>query len=373
MTVRVTAEKAQKRGLKVLGKETKSKKYEGVYFRDLEGGDRSYFLRIRIDGQTKRIPIGKKSEGITEAFCNKEKARIVNASRFGDDVARELQKVSKKDPTFAELVDHFLENSSVKDSTKKGIAKLKQFPFAKQRRITQKDLQTFIDDLAKRQRPTTVGLRTRQIKQVIRYAIKRGVYTYTDPTTSLDLPKGTTASRQRFLTAEELGQLLEAVKDRPHLYLFVKMAMCTGARLNTLLTVQKSDIAPDGSVKLKNHKADRFYKGFFDAETMELIKPLSGYVLGEEGKTDRPPRRIYIQRPILMEMDRLFNTPDTPTEMRACIHSIRHSVATQLISKGIPLEVVSKTLDHASLSTTANFYAHVATDLVKKATKGMWD
>ena len=48
-----------------LSKEYKSKRFQGVYWRELEGKDKSYFLRIRIDGKVKRIPIGKKSEGIT--------------------------------------------------------------------------------------------------------------------------------------------------------------------------------------------------------------------------------------------------------------------------------------------------------------------
>ena len=89
----------------MLSIETKSKRYPGVYYRDLDNKDRSYFLRIRIDGKVRRIPIGKKSEGITEAFCNQEKARILNAARFGEDVASQLQKVSKADPTFIELFD----------------------------------------------------------------------------------------------------------------------------------------------------------------------------------------------------------------------------------------------------------------------------
>jgi hypothetical protein len=74
-------------GGKYMAKEKKSNRYLGVYYRDLDNGDRSYFLRVRLGGGTKRIPIGKRSEGITEAFCNQEKARIVNAHRFGDDVA----------------------------------------------------------------------------------------------------------------------------------------------------------------------------------------------------------------------------------------------------------------------------------------------
>lgn len=38
-----------------VAKEQKSKKYQGVYYRELEGGDRSYFLRVRL-GEGEPIP-----------------------------------------------------------------------------------------------------------------------------------------------------------------------------------------------------------------------------------------------------------------------------------------------------------------------------
>lgn len=79
-------------------KEQKSKKYQGVYYRELEGGDRSYFLRVRLGGGTRRNPIGKKSEGVTESFCNAEKVRIVNEHRFGGETAARLARKGEPIP-----------------------------------------------------------------------------------------------------------------------------------------------------------------------------------------------------------------------------------------------------------------------------------
>ena len=126
-------------------------------------------------------------------------------------------------------------------------------------------------------------------------------------------------------------------------------------------------------MNLYNHKADRWYQGFFDDETMWLLKYKKGYVLAAPGKEDKEPAKQTIQYELLAIMDELFNEPNTPIEKRAVIHSLRHSVATQLITKGVPLEVVSKTLDHSSISITGNVYAKVVPDLIKNATKGLWD
>ena len=77
-----------------MSKEIKSKRYSGVYYREVDGGkDRSYFLRFRLNGKIVRETIGRKSEGITEAYCNQKKIEMLNAARFGEAEALKLQKV----------------------------------------------------------------------------------------------------------------------------------------------------------------------------------------------------------------------------------------------------------------------------------------
>lgn len=371
MPLKVTPARDAKKGVDHVSKEIKSKKYAGVYYREIGGNDRSYFLRLRMDGNVKRIPIGKKSEGITEAFCNQEKARILNSHRFGEDVAKQLQKTKKEDPTFAELLTFYLENAQVKESTARGLKVLYKVPFASSRRISEDDIQAYIDDQAKRLRPATVALRSRQLKQVIRYALKKKKYQYDDPTRVIDLPKGT-GGRKRFLSPDEINRLLDAVRKKPHVYLFVKMALCTGARIGTLISVHSDDIHPDGSVTLMNHKSGRVYTGYLDEETMSLVEGKKGYVLARKGQEHQPPKLPRVQRPLLDAMDKLFNTPETPVDERVVVHTLRHTVASQMVRKGVPMEVISRTLDHSSVAITAQVYAHVPGDLVKKAVTDLW-
>lgn len=354
-----------------MSKEQKSKRFQGVYWRELEGKDKSYFLRIRIDGKVKRIPIGKKSEGITEAFCNQEKARILNAHRFGENAALELQKVKTEDPTFGELFDWYLEKRELKASTVEHLQILRKVPFYSARKITRVDLQSYMDELAKTLRPATVTLRCRQIRAVFRYAIEREKYKYADPTLGIDLPKGTGA-RKRYLTPHEIDQLMDAVKDDQRLKLFVKMSLCTGARIGTILSVKAEHIKPDGMVSLYNHKAGRWYTGFFDEETMAMLEGKEGYVLALRGKKDRVPAMQSIQYKLQAIMNRLFNPEGTPPEEKAVVHTLRHSVATQQVRKGVPIEVISKTLDHSSPVVTAQVYAKVAPELIKESVSHLW-
>lgn len=353
--------------------EIKSRRYQGVYYREIaDGKDRSYFLRIRLDGKMKRIPIGKKSEGITEQFCNQEKNRIINAHRFGEDAAAKLQKVKREDPTFKDLVDFYLETAQIRKTTAKVMKGIKKAPFADSKKVNREEVQKYIDELARKFQPATVHNRYRQIKSIYKFAIVRGKYRYANPCEGITLPKGKVA-RQRYFTADEIQQLLDATRSKKRLYIFVKMSICTGARIGSLVGVHAKDIKPDGSVRLYNSKIGRYYTGYLDAETMELLKDRDGYIFARRGKQHLEPGIQSVQRPMLKIIDELFNTPNTPKEQRAVVHTIRHSVASQMLNKGIPMEVISKTLDHSSPIITSQVYAKVAPELVRGAVEGLWD
>ncbi|MET8626307.1 site-specific integrase [Kitasatospora sp. NPDC004669] len=52
---------------------------------------------------------------------------------------------------------------------------------------------------------------------------------------------------------------------------------------------------------------------------------------------------------------------------RTTVHDLRHLAATISITADVPLTVVSKTLRHATLSTTANIYGHLTTQAARDA------
>ena len=355
-----------------MSKEIRSKKYQGVYYREVDGGrDRSYFLRLRLNGKMTRIPIGKKSEGVTEAFCNQKRIEVINAARFGETEALMLQRTKKEDPTFEDLFKFYLKNRQLKESTVTHFQVLKKVPFWKSRKITRQDVQDYLDSLAGIMRPATIALRFRQVRAVMRYAIQREKYRYPDPTIGIDLPKSS-GPRKRYLTPEEISRLLEAVRHDERLYLFVKLSLCTGARIGTVMSIHSENIAPDGSVRLYNQKSDRWYMGSLDNETTALVRGKIGYVLALKGKEDRVPPMQSIQYKIQAILNELFNDENTPVEERAVVHTLRHSVGTELVRQGVPIEVISKVLDHSSPVITAQVYAKVPQAIIKSAVKNLW-
>jgi integrase len=52
---------------------------------------------------------------------------------------------------------------------------------------------------------------------------------------------------------------------------------------------------------------------------------------------------------------------------RRRFHASRHTAATLMLQRGVPLEVVSAILGHASLAITSDIYARVGADAKRRA------
>ncbi|MFI6649206.1 tyrosine-type recombinase/integrase [Streptomyces sp. NPDC050529] len=67
---------------------------------------------------------------------------------------------------------------------------------------------------------------------------------------------------------------------------------------------------------------------------------------------------------VLDQLHRLSEEVGVP---RVTVHDLRHLAATITITAGVPLTVVSKTLRHSTLSTTANLYSHLTQQAAHQA------
>lgn len=75
----------------------------------------------------------------------------------------------------------------------------------------------------------------------------------------------------------------------------------------------------------------------------------------------------------MMQNDATFNQRLARWSVRAGVprltpHELRHTSATLMILNGVPLEVVSEQLGHASITTTANLYGHLTPGMIKRYT-----
>lgn len=165
--------------------------------------------------------------------------------------------------------------------------------------------------------------------------------------------------RERFLSKEEIHNLLEKAKAKDNLtYIFTILALTTGGRLNTICSIQKKNINLSTRViTLKDFKNNKTYNGYIKNEYLALIKEHiknlkpNDLILGSGDIIKQVQRRL---RPILND---LFNQnlDSDDRKNRVVIHSLRHTFASQLIANNVPIFVVQKLMNHSDIKMTLRY------------------
>ena len=381
----------------------KSKKYAGVYLNQLVNGDISYSINYK-DANGKKIwaTIGKKSNGVTEKFAYARRAEYVNKVKTGidplahkkkkqittlDDIAKvyfvdkeaenktnikQIQKynlyIGQIDPK--EISDKY-SDIKVSDAGKESLGEKDIHSITKTHiREFQKALKT------KGKSPNTINGIITLLKAVINHSIKERDMSIVNPCIGIKQIE-TDDRRERYLSLDEVKRLIEEVRDNEILYHFTKMALMTGARLESVLHIQKKDINLNAnSVTIHDLKSGGTYTGFYDdeykAEIKEHIKHLKAndYLVG--GSSTKTATRT-IQRHLKPILDRLFNEglDVRDAKNRVVIHTLRHTFASQLAIAGVPILTIKNLMNHADIAQTMR-YAKLAPDQGAEAVKGLY-
>jgi integrase len=93
-------------------------------------------------------------------------------------------------------------------------------------------------------------------------------------------------------------------------------------------------------------------------------RQISGWVFPSRAGTPLSVHNVYRRnwKPLLLRVG-------LPTSTR--LHDLRHTCATLLLSRGVPVKVVSEMLGHASVSITLDIYSHVLPDMQESAARAM--
>jgi integrase/recombinase XerD len=140
--------------------------------------------------------------------------------------------------------------------------------------------------------------------------------------------------------------------------LLIKTLFQTGARVSEFVQLQVPDVYFDEQMLLLTHAkgGKQRYVPLLPALTHELRTSLRDRTTGPLFETRRhtpySPRRI---QQLVQETAALADIPK-----RVHPHLLRHSVATTLLERGMPLEQIQQFLGHARLETTQIYAASTA-------------
>jgi len=353
----------------------KSKKYVGVYYYELEGKDKAFYVTYK-NADNKKVweKIGKYSEGIREDFCNQKRVEKINSLKFGDDTPIVKNKrVNGK--TFEELANHYLKSLQHPKTTVEynGCFKNVILPIIGDKQadlITKEDVLKVLDKvshLSDKSQNKYLFL----IKTVFNHATKEGIYTKPIPVLNIK-PKKLDNTRERYLSKDEVKELLEAVKDTQDLLIFTKLSLITGGRFETVMNIKKLDInLSDKSVTLKDFKNNSTYKGRLDSDTIELISPILA-TLSPNDKLIRWNGNT-IAKKMRAVLNKLFNQgiAQSDRKNRAVIHTLRHTFASHLAINGVPIYTIKALMNHSDISQTMR-YAKLSPESGSKEIEELW-
>ena len=190
--------------------------------------------------------------------------------------------------------------------------------------------------------------------------------------------------RTKYMDESEVKQLRKAIvawndadlyKGRlqgPLTWLLVDVALGTGLRVSELAALKVSDI----DFRRKALKVVRLKKKRKVVETLgisdDLINHLKEYLDGRETGALFIGKRGKLKASGLQSIWRLaIRRAGLPKELS--IHSARHTMGFTLLKKTKNLRQVQKQLGHSSPAVTANIYADVSFEDMRKGVNGLYD
>jgi len=166
--------------------------------------------------------------------------------------------------------------------------------------------------------------------------------------------------RERFLSLTEIDDLIDYVKYDFTLYLFTKLSLSVGGRLQTILNVKKRDIDLENRIiTLKDFKNDSTYNGYISdllQQRMSIVGS-NDYLVREDGISNISR---YISRKMSLVFYDLFNYDLDETDKdyrkhKVVIHTLRHTMLSHLGLNGVSPFEIKQLSNHKSLSMVERY------------------
>lgn len=236
--------------------------------------------------------------------------------------------------------------------------------------ITTKKIDLYRAERLKTVSNRTVNIEVNCVMAMLRKAIEWGDLEESSLPRIKKLPEK--KGRLRFLSLEEIQKLIEAANDfSPGMAAYVMLGLYTGLRSGEALNLRWQDvdldrklihITPYDGWKPKDYECRSIPCPVDLREILfERRKNLADAVLVLDGDKYSP----YILK---RRFHKVVEAAKLPTEgdMKVTAHTLRHTYASHLVMKGVPLFTVGALLGHSDAKTT-QIYAHLAPDHLQDA------
>ncbi len=379
-----------------MNKRIRSKKYAGVYYRDLLNGDRTYdFTYKDLEGKKRWINVGKMSDNFSEVDAYRKRLETISKIKLDGDEPNFIKKrrVVKK-LTLNEVADAYFKNYELtakanifKELLKKYQQKIEPF-FGKipVESITKDDIAKWLKGFDKDYKQASINSYHAALKAIINYGVKNftEIENLANPAQKISI-KSPDNERERVLSVDEIQHLFECLVHKPKATLYITIALGTGARPQAILKVQKKDIdyANQLITFIALKKGKRYSVPLTDDVFLmirEATKDLRNedYIFHPDNPKTVPEQSITyegMKNQIQPTLDKLFNQglDANDRRYRVTLYTFRHTFATHLVKNpNVNLFDVKKLMSHSRLQMTERYTKVELHEGTKNALNGLY-
>lgn len=362
-----------------MAKRIKSKKYTGVYYRELEDGDRVFeFTYKTTDGKKKWVKVGLQSHNINEAYANRKRIETINKLKLdGDEPDFIKKRKSVKKLILNTVANKYFEDYQTrakpnifKESLYKYKNKIEPY-FGKVAidEITKDAIEKWLNGFKKDYKPASINSYHATFKAVINYGIREfeELEKLSNPLQKISI-KDPQNERERVLSTNEIKHIFDCLVHKPKAYLYVAVALGTGARPQAIITTQKKDfdIANRTLTFPALKKGKRYPIPLTSSLYQKLIEATrdldaDDYIFHPDNPktiTTKPITYEGIKGQIQPLLDELFNQglDSNDRKHRVTFYTFRHTFATHLVKNpNVNILDVKKLMSHSKLQMTERY------------------
>jgi integrase len=211
---------------------------------------------------------------------------------------------------------------------------------------------------------------------IYNFGLKEDLYTRANPSLRVERFE-VNNTRERYLYTNDISLLFDTLKDNKLLTLFVQIALTTGARLESIISIQKKDLdLYNGLISLNDFKSKGTYKGFLTDELIQIFADETKELRANDYVININKQQVtsrQIQQRLKPILDKLFNKQIDRDDRknRVVIHTLRHTFASHLAINETPIYTIQKLMNHKDIKMTLR-YAKLAPESGKSAIQGLY-
>ena len=186
--------------------------------------------------------------------------------------------------------------------------------------------------------------------------------------------KGVEVARARFLSIEEQRRLVQACE--PDFRALMEAALFTGARYGELTRLRVQDFnARTGTVFIETSKSGHSRHIWLTDEARAWFKAKTDGREGHErlltrSSVRRTKQKGFIEAQAWAPYDQIYlmaEACDRAELSAVTFHELRHTYASLLVNRGVPLAYVAAQLGHRDTAMVQRYYGHLCPDAIAEA------